>query len=169
MFVRLTINNALSRDENESASDEKIEYSLGFSYESASHSNRNAVLPVREYSTSSSVVFAEGDEFDMFYNPKGYYTYDFEDKTHFKILKISPDSITIQIFNAKEGTLLYNYSLDPEKAKADGYKYGYKELQTDIFELNKDIFLSFSTSSSDHTDNIRQSIYVDSIFEKKEK
>lgn len=164
MFVRLLIVNSLSREENGSEFTETDDFkpltpkeTINFSYEPKCM-EYNAILPTKEYKCRSSVVFAECDEFNMCYNPNGYYSYDFEDPTHFKILKINENSIILQIFNAKQGTYIDNGATDFENYKSF-------ELDTNIVELKKNYSLSFSQSSSNHIDTFNQLVLVEDIFE----
>jgi len=164
MFVKLMIINSFTRDENGSEFFEtddfkelKPQNDLNFSYE-PDCLEYNAILPTKEYMCRSSVVFAEGDEFDMCYNPKNYYAHDFEDPTHFKVLEIDKDKVVLQIFNAKDGTSISNGAKDFEHHKTT-------KLTTNIAELKKEYTLSYSQTSSNHIDSLYQAVHVIDIFE----
>jgi hypothetical protein len=164
MFVRLMIINSLSRDDNGTEFFETDNFKelnpqkdLNFSYE-PDCLEHNAILPTKEYMCRSSVVFTEGGEFDMCYNPNNHYAHDFDDPTHFKILEINKDKVVLQIFNAKEGTTIQNDAEDFEHFKS-------KKLTTNIVELKKNYALSFSQSSSNHLDHLYQLVSVEDIFE----
>ena len=164
MFVRLMIINSLSRDDNGTEFFEtddfkalKPQKDLNFSYEPDCF-EYNAILPKKEYLCRSTVVFTEGDEFDMCYNPNNHYAHDFEDPTHFKILEINKDKVLLKVFNVKEGTKVGNGEKDFEHYKSE-------KLTTNIVELKKNYSLSFSQLSSNHIDSLYQQIYVQEIFE----